>query len=88
VTEERPAPRLYSVVIEGANTERVKRRWERLCHEPQQVPPEFHEVYRHLVSFDGRECVFRGGDPERMRKAVEKLFEGYLGVGAKVTVEG
>jgi lactam utilization protein B len=52
------------------------------------VPPEFHEVYRHLVSFDGRECVFRGGDPERMRKAVEKLFEGYLGVGAKVTVEG
>jgi Amt family ammonium transporter len=76
VTEERPAPRLYSVVIEGANTERVKRRWERLCHEPHQAPPEFHEVYRHLVSFDGREFVFRGGDPERMRKAVEKLFEG------------
>ena len=88
VTEERPAPRLYSVVIEGANTERVKRRWERLCHEPQQAPPEFHEVYRHLVSFDGREFVFRGGDPERMRRAVERLFEGYLGVGAKVTVEG
>ncbi|MCS7264666.1 MAG: ammonium transporter [Armatimonadetes bacterium] len=79
--------RLYSVVLENANTERAKRRWERLCHEPQQAPPEFHEVYRHLVSFDGREFVFRGGDPERMRKAVERLFEGYLGVGAKVTVE-
>jgi Amt family ammonium transporter len=79
--------RLYSIVLENANTERAKRRWERLCHEPHQAPPEFHEVYRHLVSFDGREFVFRGGDPERMRKAVEKLFEGYLGVGATVTVE-
>ncbi len=79
--------RLYSVILENANTERAKRRWERLCHEPQQAPPEFHEVYRHLVSFDGREFVFRGGDPERMRKAVEKLFEGYLGIGATVTVE-
>lgn len=79
--------RLYSIFLENANTERAKRRWERLCHEPQQAPPEFHEVYRHLVSFDGREFVFRGGDPERMRKAVEKLFEGYLGVGATVTVE-
>jgi hypothetical protein len=79
--------RLYSIILENANTERAKRRWERLCHEPQQAPPEFHEVYRHLVSFDGREFVFRGGDPERMRKAVEKLFEGYLGVGATVTVE-
>jgi len=79
--------RLYSVVLENASTERAKRRWERLCHEPQQAPPEFHEVYRHLVSFDGREFVFRGGDPERMRKAVERLFEGYLGVGATVTVE-
>jgi Amt family ammonium transporter len=79
--------RLYSVILENANTERAKRRWERLCHEPHQAPPEFHEVYRHLVSFDGREFVFRGGDPERMRKAVEKLFEGYLGVGATVTVE-
>ena len=79
--------RLYSIILENANTERAKRRWERLCHEPQQAPPEFHEVYRHLVSFDGREFVFRGGDPERMRKAVERLFEGYLGVGAKVTVE-
>lgn len=79
--------RLYSVILENANTERAKRRWERLCHEPQQAPPEFHEVYRHLVSFDGREFVFRGGDPERMRKLVERLFEGYLGVGATVTVE-
>lgn len=78
--------RLYSIVIENANAERVKRRWEKLCHEPQQSPPEFHEVYRYLVSFDGREFVFRGGDPERMRKAVERLFEGYLGVGATVTV--
>ncbi len=88
-----PAPsvaadrRLYSVVVNNANVERVKRRWERLCHEPQQAPPEFHEVYRHLVSFDGREFRFRGGDPERMRRAIERLFEGYLGVGASVSVE-
>jgi Amt family ammonium transporter len=87
VVEERPSARLYSVILENANPERAKRRWERLCHEPHQAPPEFHEVYRHLVSFDGREFVFRGGDPERMRKAVERLFEGYLGVGATVTVE-
>lgn len=79
--------RLYSVILENANTERAKRRWERLCHEPQQAPPEFHEVYRHLVSFDGREFVFRGGEPERMKRAIERLFEGYLGVGASVTVE-
>lgn len=82
-----PERRLYSVILENANTERAKRRWERLCHEPHQAPPEFHEVYRHLVSFDGREFVFRGGDPEQMKRAVERLFEGYLGVGATVTVE-
>ncbi|MFN4180684.1 MAG: ammonium transporter, partial [Armatimonadota bacterium] len=79
--------RLYSVILENANPERAKRRWERLCHEPHQAPPEFHEVYRHLVSFDGREFRFRGGEPERMRRAIERLFEGYLGVGATVTVE-
>ncbi len=85
--EERSASRLYSIVIDGTNPERVKRRWERLCHEPNQAPPEFHEVYRYLVRFEGQEFVFRGGDPERMRKAVERLFEGYLGVGATVRVE-
>ncbi len=79
--------RLYSVVLENANPERAKRRWERLCYELHQAPSEFHEVYRHLVSFDGRGFRFRGGEPERMRKAVERLFEGYLGVGATVTVE-
>lgn len=79
--------RLYSIILENANTERAKRRWERLCHEPHQAPPEFHKVYHHLVSFDGREFRFRGGEPEQMRQAIERLFEGYLGVGATVRVE-
>ncbi|MCS7223852.1 MAG: ammonium transporter [Armatimonadetes bacterium] len=94
-TPVEPAPpvpvtdrRLYSIVIEDGNPERVKRRWERLCHDPSVAPPEFHEVYRHLVTFDGREFRLRGGDPERIRRAVERLFEGYLGVGATVRIEG
>jgi len=91
----RPSPegRGFRIVVENANRSAVRRRWEELCRSrAREAPPEFNEVYANLALFEDDPVtqnptfIFHRGDPQRMRRALERILEGYAGIGAVMHV--
>jgi Amt family ammonium transporter len=77
----KPAPeangKRFSVLVENVDRETLARRWRDLCRRPaSEAPPEFQEVYPHVVSVSGNAFACAGGDPEAIRRALERIFQG------------
>ncbi len=78
----------FKVIVENANRDALRRRWEMLCRgTTSDTPPEFAEVFNNLTAFEDNTFVFHRGDPERMRRCVERILEGYAGIGATTRIE-
>lgn len=76
----------FSVLLEGLTPAQVTEAWRELCRAPA-ASEEFKEVYRQLTTIRANRLRFRGGDRERLRKAVETVFRGAKaggGVSARV----
>ena len=61
--------------------------WSELCLPTPAPSPEFKAIYPHVTTVQGNRFRFRGGDPERMKENLQKLFEKALKRTLKVKVE-
>jgi Amt family ammonium transporter len=79
--EPRPATvppdgrRHFSVVVEGAAPQELMHVWSQLCQAGATPPPEFRNVYAHMTTVQGNRFRFRGGDPNAVRDALQRLFQ-------------
>jgi ammonium transporter, Amt family len=80
--EPRPASvppdgqRRFTVVVEGVDGDRLIEAWSALCQAGDGPPsPEFLAVYPFVTTVQGNRFRFRGGDPQRMREGLARLFE-------------
>jgi ammonium transporter len=73
----------FTVVVEGVDRDRLIEAWSALCQTGARPPsPEFLAVYPYVTTVQGNRFRFRGGDPQRMREDLVRLFE--RAVGGKV----
>jgi Amt family ammonium transporter len=71
-----PNGRRFMVAIEGLEPETLKEIWSNLCQPGDQAPArDFLAVYPHMTTLSGMTFTFRDGDPESVRKALEKLLQ-------------
>jgi ammonium transporter len=78
----------FQVVVEGAESNELLKTWSDLCQPSTSVDPNFKVVYPHMTTVQGNRFRFRGGDPERIRGSLQKLFENRLSKSVKTRVEG
>jgi hypothetical protein len=69
----------FAVVLEGAPAAELMRVWSELCQHGQTPSPAFRAVYPYMTTVTGNRFLFRGGEPEQIRRALEKLFREQLG---------
>ncbi len=66
----------FSILVEGVPAKDLHAAWSALCQvsdEPQ--PPEFTALYKYVTTVSGNRFRFRGGDPTKVRMAMQKLME-------------
>jgi hypothetical protein len=68
------------VVVEGVDNDRLIEAWSALCQAGAAPPrPEFLAIYPYVTTVQGNRFRFRGGDPERMRENLARLFQHTVG---------
>jgi hypothetical protein len=76
-----PAPtngdtKRFSVVVDGVPAKELVAAWSALCQVGDAPPPpEFTALYKYLTTVSGNKFRFRGGDPTKVRMAMQKLLE-------------
>lgn len=66
----------FSVVVEGVPTKELHAMWSGLCQVRDTPPPaEFTALYKYVTTVSGNTFRFRGGDPTKVRAALQKLLE-------------
>jgi ammonium transporter len=79
----------FTVVVEGADVESLKRTWSDLCQTGTVPPtPEFKAVYPFVTTVQGNRFRFRGGDPKTLSENLRLLLSDRLdGAAVRVHVE-
>jgi ammonium transporter len=72
----------FSVVVEGVKNGELMQAWSTLCQPgPTPPAPEFKTIYPYVTTVKGNRFRFRGGDPEKMRDSMQRLFQDKFGNG-------
>ncbi len=80
--------RRFTVVVEGVDGDRLIEAWSALCQAGAAPPrPEFLAVYPYVTTVQGNRFRFRGGDPERMRESLARLFQHTAGGAVRAYVD-
>jgi hypothetical protein len=77
----------FVVTVNGTPAGELMHAWSELCQHDQTPPAEFRQVYPYMTTVQGSRFHFRGGDPETVRRALEKLFRGSLRLPVEAHVE-
>jgi hypothetical protein len=77
----------FHIIVEGANNGDLIHAWSEMCKPTLNPEPEFRAIYPFVTTVQGNRFRFRGGDQERMKAAVQKLFEKSLNRPLRVKVE-
>ncbi len=77
----------FQVVVEGVPADKLMGAWSDLCKPSTNVSQEFKNVYPYITTVQGSRFKFRGGDQDKMRDSLAKLFEAQLKVPVKAKVE-
>src|SRR5579884_2586509 len=70
--------RHFTIIVEGAKQSELMHAWSGLCQAGVQPTPEFRQVYPYVTTVSGNRFRFRGGDPAKLRYAMQKLFQDRL----------
>ena len=66
----------FSVVVDGVPAKELHAAWAALCQVGETPPPpEFTALYKYVTTVSGNKFRFRGGDPTKVRMAMQKLLE-------------
>ncbi len=66
----------FSVVVDGVPPKELHAAWAALCQVGETPPPpEFTALYKYVTTVSGNKFRFRGGDPTKVRMAMQKLME-------------
>ncbi len=68
----------FQVVVEGATNGDLIHAWSELCQPGDGCPAEFKAVYPYVTTVQGNRFQFRGGDREKMKENLQKLFQDRL----------
>jgi ammonium transporter len=77
----------FQIVVEGIANGDLMHAWSTLCLPTPEPSPEFKAIYPNVTTVQGNRFRFRGGDKERMKENLQKLFEKALKRPLKVKVE-
>jgi ammonium transporter len=77
----------FHIVVEGATNGDLIHAWSELCKPTPEPDVDFKTVYPFVTTVQGNRFQFRGGDQERMKAALQKLFERNLKRALRVKVE-
>jgi Amt family ammonium transporter len=77
----------FNIVIEGIGNGDLIHAWSELCQPKAEPSPEFKAVYPYVTTVQGNRFRFRGGDPNRMRDSLERLFQSNLNKPVRAHVE-
>jgi ammonium transporter, Amt family len=78
----------FTVVVEGADSDRLIQTWSSLCQTGAAPPdPEFLAVYPYLTTVQGNRFRFRGGDAAKIRDNLLKLFQKHIGVTLRTSLD-
>ncbi len=78
----------FTVVVEGVNHDTLIEAWSGLCQAGAEPPSaEFLAIYPHVTTVQGNRFRFRGGDPQRMRENLARLFEKAVGGTVRAYVD-
>jgi len=66
----------FSILVEGVPAKELVAAWSGLCQVGEsEPPPEFTALYKYVTTVSGNKFRFRGGDPTKVRMAMQKLLE-------------
>ncbi len=82
-----PGSGRFQIVVEGITNGELMHAWSTLCLPTPEPSPEFKAIYPYVTTVQGNRFRFRGGDQERMKENLQKLFEKALKRPLKVKVE-
>ncbi len=69
----------YALLVEGVEPGELMQRWSELCQSRDEQPaPEFLEVYPYVTFVEHNRFRFRGGEPWRVKEAMERLLRDVL----------
>jgi hypothetical protein len=78
----------FTVVVEGVDNDRLIGAWSALCQAgPSPPSAEFLSVYPYVTTVQGNRFRFRGGDAQRMRENLIRLFERAVGGTVRAYVD-
>jgi len=78
----------FTVVVEGTDTDELKKTWSELCGATASAPPaEFRAVYPYMTTMQGNRFRFRGGDPKTLSENLRLLLNDRLSTPVHVYVE-
>lgn len=78
-----PDAKRYRVVVDGVEGAKLKEVWEKVCTpNGHEQPTELKDVYPYLTTVQGSTFNFRGGEPENVRKNLEKILQDKVSGGS------
>jgi ammonium transporter len=78
----------FSIVVDGIDNGALMHKWSELCQPSNgDTPSEFRELYPYVTTVQGKRFSFRGGDPNTMKKNLERLFQDQLKTPVSAQVE-
>jgi ammonium transporter len=77
----------FQVVVEGASNGDLIHVWSEMCQPSAACPPEFKAVYPFVTTVQGNRFQFRGGDRDKMRDSLQRLFQDRLKRPVRTRVE-
>jgi Amt family ammonium transporter len=71
-----PNGKRFTVVVSGVEASLLKAIWSGLCQPNDHAPSaDFLAVYPYMTTLQGRTFTFRGGDPDTICDALERLLQ-------------
>ena len=77
----------FKILVEGVNNGDLLHAWSEMCQPTENPSPEFKAIYPYVTTVQGNRFQFRGGDQQRMKENLLKLFEARLKRPLRVKVE-
>lgn len=64
----------FQVVVEGVTNGDLIHAWSGMCQPTDGCPADFKTVYPYVTTVQGNRFQFRGGDRDKMRDTLQRLF--------------
>jgi ammonium transporter, Amt family len=77
----------FKILVEGPTNGDLMHAWSELCKPSAEPAPEFKAIYPFVTTVQGNRFQFRGGDKERMKENLQKLFEKSMKRTLRVKIE-